>query len=312
MTALQLPFDLRFAWAGAKLTFPFIRRGIVPEGSYLCSFRAEILISITHNQKQQTAASTYLLPRLIGQSRANSLFLTGGTFSPNSPQIQSLYHEILPTREEVFPKALALAKELAIHAAPKSVTYTKGLIQHPGDSVEENHLLDSRALKIVASGEDAEEGARSFFERRPPRWKDSSEDKEEWYPWVRPRYYHAFSSKTYPSLSHILTVEACGRQTQEKQTLMSVILLIFPLTPYLSSECRLYSIAALKSPFACNFCTHCWKNSTWIVWENAFSVPYIARSSSPNLSHCPANPFRTQHTVADQRYFFSPIAWNLM
>lgn len=33
MTALQLPFDIRFVWAGAKLTFPFVRRGIVPEGT---------------------------------------------------------------------------------------------------------------------------------------------------------------------------------------------------------------------------------------------------------------------------------------
>ncbi len=33
MTALQLPFDFRFAWVGAKLTFPFVRRGIVPEGT---------------------------------------------------------------------------------------------------------------------------------------------------------------------------------------------------------------------------------------------------------------------------------------
>ena len=32
MTALHLPFDLRFVWAGAKLTFPFVRRGIVAEG----------------------------------------------------------------------------------------------------------------------------------------------------------------------------------------------------------------------------------------------------------------------------------------
>ena len=32
MTSLHLPFDFRFVWAGAKLTFPFVRRGIVPEG----------------------------------------------------------------------------------------------------------------------------------------------------------------------------------------------------------------------------------------------------------------------------------------
>jgi enoyl-CoA hydratase/carnithine racemase len=32
ITALQLPCDFRFVWAGAKLTLPFVRRGITPEG----------------------------------------------------------------------------------------------------------------------------------------------------------------------------------------------------------------------------------------------------------------------------------------
>jgi len=31
MTAMQLPFDFRFVWGGAKLSFPFVRRGIAPE-----------------------------------------------------------------------------------------------------------------------------------------------------------------------------------------------------------------------------------------------------------------------------------------
>ncbi|KAF9267993.1 peroxisomal enoyl-CoA-hydratase [Marasmius fiardii PR-910] len=159
ITALQLPFDLRFVWAGAKQTLPFIRRGIAPE-----------------------AGSTYLLPRLIGYSRANSLLLTGGTYFPNSHLLQSLYHEILPTREEVFPKALALAKELAVHASPKSVRYTKGLLQHGGSSIEETHLLDSRAIRILAASPDAAEGAKSFFERRPPRF-EGKVSKDSWYPW---------------------------------------------------------------------------------------------------------------------------------
>ena len=35
---MQLPFDFRFMWEGAKLTFPFVRRGIVPEGELpLCT-----------------------------------------------------------------------------------------------------------------------------------------------------------------------------------------------------------------------------------------------------------------------------------
>ncbi|KAG7089350.1 hypothetical protein E1B28_011040 [Marasmius oreades] len=161
VTALQLPFDLRFVWAGAKQSLPFIRRGIAPE-----------------------AGSTYLLPRLIGHSRANSLLLTGGTYLPNSPLLENLYHEILPTREEVFPKALALAKELAVHASPKSVRYTKGLLQHGGESIEESHLLDSRAIRILAASPDAAEGAKSFFERRPPQF-ESKPSKDSWYPWWR-------------------------------------------------------------------------------------------------------------------------------
>ncbi|KAK7032298.1 hypothetical protein VNI00_013257 [Paramarasmius palmivorus] len=163
MTALQLPFDLRFAWAGAKFTFPFVRRGIVPE-----------------------ATSSYLLPRLLGHSRANSLLLTGSVYTPNSPQIQDLYHEILPSREEVYPKALALAKELAANTSQVSVAYTKALLRHPGDSIEETHLLDSRAMKITASGKDAAEGVKAFFERRAPQFQDTlSNDKNAWAPWWR-------------------------------------------------------------------------------------------------------------------------------
>ena len=33
VTGLQLPCDIRFVWAGAKLAFPFVRRGIAPEGA---------------------------------------------------------------------------------------------------------------------------------------------------------------------------------------------------------------------------------------------------------------------------------------
>jgi len=160
-TALQLPFDFRFVWAGAKLTFPFVRRGIVPE-----------------------ATSTYLLPRLIGYSRANSLLLTGTTVSPESPYIKELYHQILPTREAVYPAAKAFAEELAANTSQVSIAYAKGLLQHPGDSLEENHLLDSRAMKLSANSEDGAEGALSFKERRLPKFTGTlSKNISSWYPW---------------------------------------------------------------------------------------------------------------------------------
>ncbi|KAJ7364204.1 peroxisomal enoyl-CoA-hydratase, partial [Mycena albidolilacea] len=158
MTAMQLPFDFRFVWAGAKLTFPFVRRGIVPEG-------------------------TYLLPRLVGHSRANSLLLTGATFTPDSPFMQGLYHQILPTREEVFPAALAFAKELAATTSQVSVAVAKGLLQNPGDTIEENHLHDSRGVRELAVT-DGEEGIRSFREKRAPKFTGTlSKDLGSWFPW---------------------------------------------------------------------------------------------------------------------------------
>ncbi|THV03337.1 ClpP/crotonase [Dendrothele bispora CBS 962.96] len=161
MTAMQLPFDFRFVWESAKLTFPFVRRGIVPE-----------------------ATSTYLLPRLLGHSRATSLLLSGSTLSPTSPLLQPLYHTILPTRTDVLPAALTFAHELATHTSQVSVAYTKGLIQNPGGSIEENHLLDSRGMATLGKSRDAEEGVKSFREKREPKFKDRLGEVEgEWYPW---------------------------------------------------------------------------------------------------------------------------------
>ena len=131
------------------------------------------------------ATSTYLLPRLIGSSRANSLLLTGATVSPESPYIKELYHQILPSREAVYPAAKAFAEELAANTSQVSIAYAKGLLQHPGDSLEENHLLDSRAIKLSSKSKDGAEGALSFKERRLPKFTGTlSENLSPWYPWV--------------------------------------------------------------------------------------------------------------------------------
>lgn len=191
MTALHLPFDFRFIWAGAKLTFPFVRRGIVPEGII-----DSILSCINFETLFYKATSSYLLPRLIGLSRANSLLLTGATVSPESPYIKELYHQILPTREAVYPAAKAFAEELAASTSQVSIAYAKGLLQHPGDSPEENHLLDSRAMRLLGSSEDGAEGALSFKERRMPKFTGTlSKSPSPWYPWVIILTWFPFSQR---------------------------------------------------------------------------------------------------------------------
>ncbi|PPQ89326.1 hypothetical protein CVT25_003163 [Psilocybe cyanescens] len=143
MTALQLPFDFRFVWKDAKLVFPFVRRGIVPE-----------------------ATSTYLLPLLIGHARAAALLLTARVASPrSSPALAALYHDVLPTRDAVYPAARAFALELVGRQrrgdaeSPRAGVgvqeekegegeeceaygRAKALLQHPGRSLEESYLLE--------------------------------------------------------------------------------------------------------------------------------------------------------------------------
>ncbi|KAH9945116.1 peroxisomal enoyl-CoA-hydratase [Epithele typhae] len=162
ITGLQLPCDIRFAWAGTKLAFPFVRRGIAPE-----------------------AASSYLLPKLLGNSRALSLFLTGATVTPDSPLLSGLYHTILPNREDVFPAALALAKDLAENTSMTAVAVSKALVWRGYDNIEEQHVLDSRAIRVLATGGDANEGATAFMQRRPPKFSDAPGSLKQWMPWWR-------------------------------------------------------------------------------------------------------------------------------
>jgi enoyl-CoA hydratase/carnithine racemase len=162
-SGLQLPCDFRFVWAGAKLALPFVRRGIAAE-----------------------SASSYLLPRLLGYSRAVGILLTGGTYSPDSPLLQGMYHATLPNREEVFPAALAFAHELAANTSQTSIAWTKALLWRGADSIEGQHILDSRGISDLGSRGDASEGALAFKERRPVKFQDVlSKDLSDFIPWVR-------------------------------------------------------------------------------------------------------------------------------
>lgn len=131
------------------------------------------------------AISTYLLPRLIGYSRAVGLLLSGGTYSPDSPLLQGLYHATFPNREDVLPAALAFARELAANTSQTGVAWTKALLWRGADSIEGQHILDSRGIADLASRGDAAEGAQAFKEHRAVRFSDVlSRDLSDFVPWV--------------------------------------------------------------------------------------------------------------------------------
>jgi enoyl-CoA hydratase/carnithine racemase len=145
---LPLTFDIRIAALDAKLGFVFVRRGLVPE-----------------------LAATWILPRLIGVSRASDLLLSGRIVLGKEAAELGLVSEALP-REKVLERAREIATEIAVHAAPVSVAITKRMIWESmgiGDPV----LAASREQKMFewsGTQPDTREGFRAFFEKRPPRW----------------------------------------------------------------------------------------------------------------------------------------------
>lgn len=158
-----LACDMRVVNEEAKVGFPFARRGIVPE-----------------------SASSYFLPRIVGIAKAAEWCMTGRVFMAKDEVYSGLFSYVVPGREDVLPKAMALAREIRDHTSPASVSLTKGMLwRQPQDaSPEATHLLESRLLAWCFAQPDALEGAMSFKEKRLPRFRTSGELAPD-YPWWR-------------------------------------------------------------------------------------------------------------------------------
>ncbi len=143
---LPLGWDIRFAAADAKYGFVFTRRGLVPE-----------------------AGATWMLPRLVGVSRAMELLLSGRIFSGAEGAEMGLFSRALPA-EEVLPAAQELARDLAANTSPVSVAATKALVYHGlGQDREEAHAVESQVFRWMGNSADAPR-VPPFSVKRPPQW----------------------------------------------------------------------------------------------------------------------------------------------
>ncbi len=113
---------------------------------------------------------SWLLPRMIGLTRANDLLLTSRVFTAEEALTLGLVNRVLP-RDEVLPEAIAYARRLIDTVAPNSLTQTRWQIYRDlhrdvGSSVNESETL----LNEMMREDDYREGVRAFLEKRPPRW----------------------------------------------------------------------------------------------------------------------------------------------
>jgi enoyl-CoA hydratase/carnithine racemase len=144
---MTLQWDIRIAAESAKIAFPFVRLGVTPE-----------------------ALSTWLLPRLIGMSRAAELLYSGRTLTAHEARDYGVVGRVVADGE-LMSTARALAAEIAANA-PVAVAITKRLLWHHLTVPE---LLDAeeaetRLFGWAAAQRDAREGVRAFVEKRKPQW----------------------------------------------------------------------------------------------------------------------------------------------
>ena len=146
---MTLQWDIRMAAEGAKIAFAFVRRGVIPE-----------------------ALSTWILPRLIGVSRAAELLYSGRMLTAREALDFGILSRVVADAD-LMPAARALAEDIARNAAPVSVAIAKRLIWH--NLTETNMRLaeqtESRLFAWSGTQPDAREGVTAFLEKRAPNWK---------------------------------------------------------------------------------------------------------------------------------------------
>ena len=115
------------------------------------------------------------------------LTTTGSVLPATSPILRDLFAEVLPSPEEVLPRALELATLIAKNTSTVSTYLMKEMMWRNPGSAEGTHLLDSEIMFQLYDKADKEEGIKSFLEKRPAKFTGSvDKDVPGCLPWWQP------------------------------------------------------------------------------------------------------------------------------
>ena len=140
---LALACDLRVASEEAKFIQSFVRVGLAPD-----------------------SGGSFILPRIVGLSKAMELLLLGETIDAHEAQRIGLVAKVFPAAE--FAKS---TKEIAarVAGAPRGIGLIKRALNHAIlPDIEADLEYESHLQEIAGRSTDYDEGVRAFLEKRPP------------------------------------------------------------------------------------------------------------------------------------------------
>ncbi|MGH1491594.1 MAG: enoyl-CoA hydratase/isomerase family protein [Acidimicrobiales bacterium] len=140
---LALGCDIRLASEKAKLSAAYTARGLVPE-----------------------SGGTWLLPRIIGWSKAAELLFTARTLTADEALDFGLVSEVVAP-EALMDRAMAVAAEVAANA-PLAVRASKRMMRHAMTEGLEDHVQRQYlALLPLFATKDFREALSAYMEKRP-------------------------------------------------------------------------------------------------------------------------------------------------
>lgn len=139
--------DIRFAAAGAKFTTAFSHRGLIAE-----------------------YGSSWYLPKLVGQSVALDLLMSGRVFLAEEAKELGVVNRVMAP-DELMSETLAYAKQMARSAAPMSMAVIKDQVyRHRSMSVDEAVEESIELMNASLARPDFIEGVASYVEKRSPEF----------------------------------------------------------------------------------------------------------------------------------------------
>lgn len=144
-TTMLLHCDLVYADNTARFQLPFINLGLCPE-----------------------AASSFLLPQIVGHPKAAELLLLGEPFNALEAKELKLINDVTPSDalSYAMEKALLLAKK-----PPQALLMSKSLLKAAKtNSIAEAMSHENKVFLKLLGGPEAKEALSAFMEKRAPNF----------------------------------------------------------------------------------------------------------------------------------------------